>query len=141
MKKNYSTLQYGLYIDHRRAYIICVDEKNEMSGEELKSGINTHPRISGETTNKTGLFRHTLNKESQQQNKTNNEFKKFCKQVAGHLKKVNQVFIFGPSDAKHEMQNELESRKSLAGIYTAVETTNKMTLDEAKRFVKSHFVK
>lgn len=138
MKKAYHTIQYGVFIDHKKAYIVGIDEKNKMSSETLKAPL-VQPRFKGETTTKTGMLGHTLNRQAQQQNRENGYFRKFCKVVAGRLKKANQLFIFGPSEAKYVLHQELEHTKSLKHLYVVMGKSEPLTRAEAERYVKQYY--
>ena len=131
-------MQYGIFIDHKKAIIVSIDAKNQVTSEECK--MQTTPtRFKGESTDKSGLFRHTLNRESHKQQKSQAEFKKFCKEVAGKLKRANQVYVFGPAEGKYDLHREIESRKSMSHVYVEIGTSDKLTKAEVVRAVKEHY--
>ena len=138
MKKDFNTLQYGIFIDHKKAVVVSINEKNLIATESFKAPlIALH--FKGEKTTKTGLLGKTVNRQKKQQNQTNLNFRKFCKTVAGQLKRANQIYIFGPADAKYALQNEVQKRKSLAAVYLKVATTAPMLQKEVIRTVKKYY--
>lgn len=138
MKKNVNVLQYGIFIDHKKAIIVSIDTQNEITSEECKIPA-TPVRFNGESTDKTGLFRHTLNRQSHKQQKSQAEFKKFCKEIAGKIKRANQIYIFGPAEGKYDLYREIESRKSMSDVYVEIGTSDKLTKAEVVRAVKEHY--
>ena len=138
MKKDFNTLQYGIFIDHKKAVVVSINEKNLIATESFKAPL-TGLHFKGEKTTKTGLLGKTVNRQKKQQNQTNLNFRKFCKTVAGQLKRANQIYIFGPADAKYALQNEVQKRKSLAAVYLKVATTAPMLQKEVIRTVKKYY--
>lgn len=138
MKKAYNTIQYGIFIDNKKAYIVGIDEKNKLASETIKPP-QAQMHFKGETTNKTGMLGHTLNRQQKQQNQAHLYFSKFCKTIAGRLKKANQLIIFGPSDAKYILHRELEKVKSLKHLYVVLRKTEPQTRIEAERYVKQFY--
>ncbi|MFM7838826.1 MAG: hypothetical protein ACKO6K_04615 [Chitinophagaceae bacterium] len=138
MKKDFNTIQYGIFIDHKKAVVVSIDEKNQIATESLKAPL-TSLHFKGEKTTKTGMLGKTVNRQKKQQNQTNLNFRKFCKTVAGQLKKANQIYIFGPADAKYALQNEIEKRKSLSAVYLKVAKAAPMVQKEVIRTVKKYY--
>lgn len=137
MKKVFNNLQYGIFIDHRKAVLVRIDEAHEVNTEDFRAPAAQH--FAGESTTKTGLFGRTLNRQSQDQRKKEADLKKWCKSLAGKMVKAGQIYIFGPSDTKYLLQHEVERRKTLQDTYMEVETTDKLNRNEVIRNVKKHF--
>ena len=138
MKKSVNIMQYGIFIDHKKAILVSIDGKNNTATEEIKM-TESPARFSGESTDKTGMFRHTLDHQSRKQNKDQNEFRKFCKEIATRLKFANQIFIFGPAEGKYDLHREIEGRKSMSNVYVEIGSSDKMTKAEVIRTVQKHF--
>jgi hypothetical protein len=139
MKKDTNNLQYGIYIDHTTAFVITVNEFNAVKTEEIRNTFVSPSRFSGETTVKSGMLGTTLDHQRSKQNKANTDFKKFCNSVTTSLKKVNQLLLFGPADAKYALHHAIENKKSLARHYCVVKTTAPLNKSAATRFVKEYY--
>jgi hypothetical protein len=139
MKKTTKTNRYGIWIDHKEAVILCLDGEGKLTSETLTSGLAGRTRFKGEETDKTGLFRHTLDNQRHQQNKQNNDYRKFLKEVVAYLQKVDGILIMGPSDGRHELQNEIQRKKSLANVWLENRPADKMSASELKVAVREHF--
>jgi hypothetical protein len=139
MKKTLETHRYGIWIDHRKAILLHVDPEGRMEEETMDSGLSLRARYSGEETSKTGLFRHTLNRERSDQARFNLEYRKFVRSVITNLKRPSSLLILGPGDARHELQREIMRRKSYAGVEFENRPADKMRIAELRRTVKDHF--
>jgi hypothetical protein len=131
--------QYAIWIDHKKAIIGCIDEKGNFSSEELLSDMEGRERFGGEETSKTGLFGHTLNREKQLQNRRHNLFKSFIKLIVSRLERVNSILVLGPSDARHELCNEIQKRRSFADIWIETKPADKLDIHGLKQAMKTHF--
>jgi len=138
MKKALNTLQYGIYINRRKAVLVSLDGNRELSTADFSSPVTTL-HFAGESSSKTGLFGHTLNRQQQQQRKKEEDLKKWCKSLVARMKNAGQVFIFGPSDTKYLLQHEVERRKTMQHVYMEMETTDNLTRNQVIRLVKKHF--
>ena len=139
MKKDTRTNRYGIWVDHKKAVVLCLDGENRLTHETFKSGLDIPRRFDGETTDKTGLFGHTLNRQTRDQRKSTRDFQAFIKDVVGRLEKVNAVLLMGPGDARHVLENEVGRRKSLGGIWLENRAADKMTIPQLRAAVIGHF--
>lgn len=106
----------------------------------MDSGLSARKRFEGEETSKTGLFRHTLNRERSDQARFNLEYRKFVRSVITNLKRPSSLLILGPGDARHELQREIMRRKSFAGVEFENRPADKMRIAELRRTVKDYFM-
>lgn len=139
MKKPYDILRYGIWIDHRKAVVLSIDDKGAVNSLTLRSGQGLRMRFPGEATDKTGLFRHTLRPERRLQNRENDLNRKFLREVAKSLTRAGAVLIMGPGDARHGLEEELRRRKSTNGTWIENRPADKMLMPELKAAVKEHY--
>ncbi len=139
MKKETRTNRYGIWVDHRQAVVVCLDGEGRITHETMKSGVSLPRRFMGEETDKTGLFGHTLNRQTQEQRKSAREFHAFVKEVVRSLERVNAILVLGPGNARHEIENEVGRRKTLEGVWLVNRPADKMTLPQLKAEVLDHF--
>lgn len=127
---------YGIWIDHSHAFIITANEVGDMVFEEIKSSI--------ESKHKTGIEdgeHHTLADDNVNEKRRHNEMKGFCEDIVDHIKDANEIAIFGPSTAKHQLKNFIEDKhKALAAKIVRFETSDKLTEAEMRTFVKKLFM-
>ena len=139
MKKDTRTNRYGIWVDHRQAVVVRLDGEERLTHETMKSGISVPRRFQGEETDKTGLFGHTLNRQTQEQRKSTREFQSFIKEVVRSLDRVNAILVMGPGNARHELENEVGRRKSLEGVWLVNRPADKMTIPQLRAEVLEHF--
>jgi hypothetical protein len=139
MKKPNDILRYGIWIDHKKAVVLCLNGNDELSSLTLRSGQGLRERFPGEATDKTGLFRHTLRPERRLQNRENDRNRKFLREVAMSLVRPTAVLILGPGDARHGLEGELRRRKSLNGVWIENRPADKMLMPELRAAVRSHY--
>jgi len=129
----------GLWIDHRKAIIVAVTNK----GEETKLIISKVEKQPGRFAG----IRSTTPYESQQVRADDSRERKFT----GHLniyydaviaciRDAESILIFGPGEAKGELQKRIKKDK-LGGRIVGIETVDKMTDRQIESKVRQYFLK
>lgn len=126
MKTENNFIDYGVYIDHKRSFIIALDRV-------------MHEQLAAEETIESDSTYSKSNNEERIQNHKNEQLRKFCKAIIEKLLNAHSITIFGPSTAKFELQKEIRETKLLKNISEELLVTDKMTYGEALQFVKDHF--
>ena len=126
MKKN-----IGLWIDHRKAVIVIVTEE----GEELKkitSNMEKHIRFTDGNGSEDG------SSEDVRDRQFGNHLNSYYDQVIAILRGADSIQIFGPGEAKGELEKRLE-HEGLKAHILAVETMDKMTDRQISAKVRERF--
>ena len=127
----------GLWIDHRKAILVAVTNK----GEETKLIISKVEKQPGRFAG----IRSTTPYESQQVRADDSRERKFT----GHLnlyydaviaciRDAESILIFGPGEAKGELQKRIKKNK-LGGRIVGIETVDKMTDRQIELKVRQYF--
>ena len=127
----------GLWIDHRKAIIVAVTNK----GEETKLIISKVEKQPGRFAG----IRSTTPYESQQVRADDSRERKFT----GHLniyydaviaciRDAEAILIFGPGEAKGELQKRIE-KTNLGGRIVGIETIDKMSDRQIAAKVRQYF--
>jgi stalled ribosome rescue protein Dom34 len=127
----------GLWIDHRKAIIVAATDK----GEETKLIISKVEKQPGRFAG----VRSTTPYESQQVRADDSRERKFT----GHLniyydaviaciRDAESILIFGPGEAKGELQKRIKKNKLGARI-VGIETVDKMTDRQIASKVRQYF--
>ncbi len=119
----------GLWIDHRKAVIVSVSEKGEQT-YEIQSDMEKHVRYSGAAQEDSA--------EDQRDNRFTGHLNEYYDHVISLIRDAESVLIFGPGEAKAELEKRLE-RESLSGRVVGVETVDKMTDRQIAARVRQHF--
>jgi hypothetical protein len=117
--------QVGLWIDHRKAVIVIVTDKGEET-KEITSNIEKHVRFSGGSHFTRADGRQQVTAEDQRDRQYTNHLNRYYDEVATYIHDAETIQIFGPGEAKGELEKRLK-RKKFAGHVDVIETVDKMT--------------
>jgi len=127
----------GLWIDHRKAIIVAVTEK----GEEARLIISKVDKQPG----RPGGIRSTTPYESQQvpaddsrQKKLTGHLNIYYDAVIACIRGAESILIFGPGEAKGELQKRLKKEK-LGGRIVEIQPIDKMTDRQIAAKVRRYF--
>jgi len=129
-KESLMKKQIGLWIDHRKAVIVIVTE----AGEELKkisSNMEKHVRFAGGTASEDGSTEDVRDRQF------GNHLNSYYDEVIAVMGGADSIQIFGPGEAKGELEKRLE-RKGLKAHIFAIETVDKMTDRQISAKVREH---
>jgi hypothetical protein len=122
----------GLWIDHRQAVIVILTDK----GEETKANKIRH----GGTCPVFWRLIPEGSAEDARDGQFADQLSKYYDDVVACIRDAESIQIFGPGEAKDELQKRLES-KELGGRIVSVETVGKMTDRHLAAKVRQHFLK
>ncbi len=115
----------GLWIDHRKAVIVSVTDK----GEEVKEIISHVEKQLGRfegARSTTSYPAQLVPADDSQQRDFTGHLDKYYDEVVSQLRDAELILIFGPGEAKGELEKRIES-SGLSGYVAGIETVDKMT--------------
>ncbi len=121
----------GLWIDHRQAVIMIVTDE----GEEVKritSNMEKDVRFSSRTADMGSP-------EDVRDRQFENHLNKYYDDVIGALRNTESILIFGPGEAKGELEKRLVG-EGLKQRIVGVEAADKMTDNQIAAKVRQHFL-
>ncbi len=123
--------QAGLWIDHRQAFIVFTGNEGE-APQQIESGMEKHVRFSeGPRSDK-----HSA--EDQRDRQFTAHLNKYYDEVVSTLHGADSILIFGPGEAKGELEKRL-THKGMAQHIVGIETVDKMTERQIAAKVRQHF--
>ena len=126
----------GLWIDHSQASIVMLAADGEKI-EHIISDIEKQVRFSGGSRiDGPGVSLE----ENQQDRRFENHLNRYYDEVITAIHEADAILIFGPGEAKGELQRRLD-REGLSERIVGVETTDKMTDRQISAKVRTHFGK
>lgn len=126
----------GIWIDHRQASIVMLSVGGEKT-EHIRSDVEKRVRFSGGSRfDGPGVSRE----EDQQDRRFENQLSQYYDKVITAIRELEAILIFGPGEAKGELQQRLE-REDLGGRIVQVETADKMTDRQIAAKVRQYFPK
>lgn len=109
----------GLWIDHKRAYIVTIEGGREEAREVL-SNAEGRPRYHARARVQEGVA------ENQRDRRIAGQLERFYDQVTALVRDAEAILIIGPGEAKGEMADNL-SRAGLASHIVATEAAARLT--------------
>ena len=115
----------GLWIDHREAVVVLVTDE----GEEMEltiSRVEKQLRRSGDSPLKGRYESQQVPADNSREKKLTGQLNIYYDAVIASIRDADSILLFGPGEAKGELQERIEKGK-LRGRIVAVETVDKMT--------------
>ena len=125
--------QAGIWIDHKDAFVVFVGEAAE-DAQRVESGVEKHVRFSGHAASQDGSA------DDQRDRQFAAHLGKYYDEVIAHVRDAQSILIFGPGEAKGELEKRLAS-KGLGGRIVGIETVDKMTDHQITVKVRQYYQK
>lgn len=132
--------QTGIWIDTSKAIIITLEAGNNEKIFEIESDVENriyHDK-EGDKGNFSGV--HHGNNETKFENRKKEQMDFFIKEVLAYVKGADELFVFGPAEAKIRLEQKIHGEKLFTHKLKAVETADKMTLNEIVAKVKKFYI-
>ena len=123
--------EIGLWIDHRQAVIVVVT----VAGEETKhiiSDLEKHVRFSSGSS-------EDGSQEDVRDRQFENHLNSYYAEVIAVIRDADSIQIFGPGEAKGELEKRLE-HEGVKGRIVGIETVDKMTDRQIAAKVRERFL-
>ncbi len=128
----------GLWIDHVRAFVVFLDENGEVSSQSFES--NVEPLIKSTGGGKTKM---PYGKGSVAVDKTQlrqqHQLKHYYDEIIKFISSADKIYLFGPGNAKKELNNEIQKIPAVAEKVTAIDAADKMTEPQMIAKVRNYF--
>jgi stalled ribosome rescue protein Dom34 len=130
--------EIGLWIDRREAILVILTDGEEEI-RHITSRSDKYIREPGESHagNPQGLIGFTV--EDQRDRKYMNQLNKYYDEVIAVIRGADAIQIFGPGEAKGELEKRIEQNR-LKARRPATEATDKMTDRQISAKVREHFL-
>ncbi|HUS86622.1 MAG TPA: hypothetical protein VMW76_05210 [Bacteroidales bacterium] len=126
----------GIWLDHEKAYVISLFDKTHMI-EKVESNIETRIRYEGETKPASGKGNALVNPSKKRTKRKRQQMNNYIECLISKVNSAEAVFIFGPAEAKRELNKLLIKRYDKPSVY--VEPADKMTEKQMVARVRKHF--
>lgn len=121
----------GIWIDHKEAFIVFT---NATAAETTDQGVDNHVKFSGHGSG------HEGSDEGKHRGQHENQLGKFYDEVIAHVSDAESILIFGPGEAKGELEKRLLV-KGLGKRIVGVEPADRMTGGQIVAKVRKHYEK
>jgi hypothetical protein len=120
----------GVWIDHRKAVVVLLTDAGEEI-QEIASDMEKHVRFSSGSSEDGST-------EDIRERQFAGHLAGFYQNVAAHLQNAEAILLFGPGEAKGELEKLLKG-KGLGGRIDQLENADKMTDRQIAAKVRQHF--
>ena len=127
----------GLWIDHKKTVLVVQNEHGE-NIQQIDSGIGRHVRYRGASHSKSPFSAQYQQGDDQLDNKFTEQLNKFYEKVIAQLRQADAVLIFGPGEAKRELEKRIAHEKVKVPVMK-IETADKMTERQIAAKVRNYF--
>jgi len=127
----------GLWIDHRKAIIVAVTEKGEETSLII-SKVDKQPGRSDGIRSTTPYESQQVPADDSRQKKFTGHLNIYYDAVIACIRDAESILIFGPGEAKGELQKRIEKNR-LSGRIVGIETVDKMTDRQVAAKVREYF--
>ncbi len=121
----------GIWVDHRKTVIVSVTDKGEETSL-IRSDMEKHIRYSDSPQEDSA--------EDQRDKRFTGHLNKYYDDIISCIRDAEAILIFGPGEAKGELEKRLES-EALSGRIVGIETVDKMTDRQIAAKVRQYFPK
>lgn len=126
----------GIWLDHKHAYIVSLIRK-EQQIHQIKSNAASHYRISGGSRSK--IASGEISSEHRVEEKRKHQLHHYYQEIISEIKDAQNIFIWGPGEAKLELKKELQNSRELSRKIQGIETADKMTEKQILTKVKEYY--
>jgi stalled ribosome rescue protein Dom34 len=124
--------QVGLWIDHRKAVIVIIKGEEEEI-KKITSNMEKHVRFTSSSTSEDSSA------EDVRDRKFGNHLNSYYDKVIAHIRDADSIQIFGPGEAKGELEKRIEHEGLKAQLLT-IETVDKMSDRQISAKVREQFL-
>lgn len=117
----------GIWMDYAIAYVMEIKGKSILT-TEIESEFTWEEK-------QHSFFRNEGFMHKKEREYVSNYFEKIEKYITG----ADEVVLFGPGDAKTELFNRLTADPQFKHVVLQIKTTDNLTENQRKAFVKKHF--
>ena len=128
----------GLWIDHRKAIVVALTEKGEET-KRIESTAEKQLRRSGRSPSNESFEPQLVPADDTRERDYMGHLANYYNEVIACIGDAETILIFGPGEAKDELQKRIEKDKIGARI-VAIETADKMTEPQIVAKVKQRLL-
>ena len=127
----------GLWIDHKKATLVIQTEHGE-NIQQIESEVGRHVHYRGASNSNSPFSAQYQQGDDQLDNKFTEQLNKFYEKVIAQIREADAVLIFGPGEAKGELEKRIAHEKVNVPV-VKIETADKMTERQIAAKVRHYF--
>lgn len=128
----------GIWIDFEKAFISSIEDGVE-SISRIDSNVEGRVRLSGGSRSATHYGPQEIASERKVEGRRKHHLRRYYEAVIKAFEDSEKIFIFGPGEAKLELEKEIRKSKQLGAKIVAVERADKMTERQISAKIRDFF--
>lgn len=128
----------GIWIDHKEAVIVFA-AAGHVTAQTLESGVGPHGRYSDRTAYPAGDGAQSGGGEKTYEERYGQRLAQYYDEVITQIGRPAAILIFGPGEAKLQLQKRLSRSKGRSEGAVVIETTDKLSEPQIIAKVKEHY--
>ncbi len=128
----------GFWIDHKKAVIVAASAAG-VTTTTLDSEVGSHARYSARPRNSTGDGPHEGGGEKRHEQRNDEHLARYYDAVIGRLGQPQRLLIFGPGEAKLQLEKRLGPSHGRPERVVDIETADTLTDPQIVAKLKEHF--
>jgi hypothetical protein len=129
--------EVGLWVDHHKTVMVTLTNETEET-REIRSNVEKHLSLTGVISAKKVNLSMMSTAEDVGDRRYGNHLNGYYDGVVSMLRNADAIWIFGPGEAKVELQKRLE-HQALGARIDPLETVDKMTNRQIVAKVRQHY--
>ena len=130
--------EIGLWIDHREAVIVTLQNGREET-RKINSDMEKHVRFSNGIHSNSTAGSQGSTSEDVRDRQFGDHLDIYYDGIISLIRDAESILIFGPGEAKGELESRLK-HADLGAKIVGIETTDKMTIPQISAKVNRHFL-
>ena len=114
LQDQHTTRQIAVWIDHREAILAIFHDAHLLHEDEIFSEVGPHTHGGGWSQKRIEAHRHSV-------------LDHFYEEVARNLAGADEIIIYGPGQAKHELHQHISRNRALSQRVIDLVTTDKLS--------------
>lgn len=119
----------GIWVDHENAIIVFLIDGRE-SCSRVEADAEGHFRFSGGRRTSPTYGHQDISPERRIEERYRQHLHKYYRKVIHAVRGADEIFIFGPGEAKFELKKEFKKSRELSARIVGIERADKMTESE-----------
>jgi mannosyltransferase OCH1-like enzyme len=129
----------GIWLDQEKAYIIKITGNSYPAIEKIRSEVESRIRVAGEVKVSARFGNAFLDDQEKKQRRQGHQRHRYFNKIIESIPDVNYIYLFGPSETRHELNNEIEKNHILKDRVVAIKSADRMTQEQMVRVVLNFF--
>ena len=129
----------GIWLDQGKAFIISIVGNSYPVIEKIRSGVESRIRVPGESKVFSRYGQTVIDGQEKKQRRQRHQRHRYFNKIMDSIGGSDFIYLFGPSEARHELNNEIENSYLLKGKVVAIKHAARMTQEQMVQAVINFF--